>query len=851
MFIIFGTSLVSGTSIELEDRMIVTSPGNGTNVYKSQLPLLEGGKRYHVEALVMRDVSSSLGGLKVSLIAQNPQNTLAITLPVASTGQWSKLITSFQAPADLKTSVISAYIVSSSKGSTTKVKELDIGEHLLVKGKGLSNFSYERKTLYLQPQTTYTFSCDMKRGVNSSVNGGSVAIFHRNGSVWTNLLETTTPLDGQWHSIEATFTTPQVNSGEYYLYIYNKYAAVNSVVELRRDRFDQHVEVVGTGGFEYKSFNLDLKLNRKYDISYDFMRSIDSGNDGSVKLFNRHNGSLTLLSSNTVSKDGTFYPVADSFDTLNVMDQSLLYVYNKYASVGSKTVLRNPVVTNGFDRAFTNIETSHFEHNDAEVLIDSLFTPDVNPVAHGPDFNNERDIYGYKPRFMPGEVYFDRENRPWIRTTYLKVSGTTTIRDNTLPSYIQTLDNDGRWVVYKIEQILRDNGFNNVNDGDVVKSQWSPHTRIISDKAGNTYTLVVAKGKSYLLYLANDSETWKAYALPNDSYAATSILEPTDTYSETASAPLIIRYYGGTFFFIEIDAAGNLTQSNIVDFGIGHSEEPSLNPQHSGAGPATVVTDDYVYVAYCTLESPNGIDDGTPQYFRSYNRTSGQMSNSVFLGFGDNPYTETPDNHNGPSLIVDDAGKLILLSGAHQDELFTYTTNAPVLGFDQNGVDPSLTNSWGSAVSIYDKYQWDAGLTYLGFLKDQVGQDGWCLATRDLSRRDGTMRRTLAIIQNGVELGDIVVPDWSRYSIFYHRLTQDKLGRLFLSYFSFTSQMEGADRDAYINKWPETYDATTDTLSLCKHDPVILVSDDFGLTWRFAKTEDFLNGMHNEIHTLQ
>ena len=66
------------------------------------------------------------------------------------------------------------------------------------------------------------------------------------------------------------------------------------------------------------------------------------------------------------------------------------------------------------------------------------------------------------------------------------------------------------------------------------------------------------------------------------------------------------------------------------------------------------------------------------------------------------------------------------------------------------------------------------------------------------------------------------------YSIYYHKLTVDRLGRLYLSYSHWTSDT------TYQDEFPGRYE----------HRAVV-VSHDGGARWKLAETADFEAGIHN------
>ena len=69
------------------------------------------------------------------------------------------------------------------------------------------------------------------------------------------------------------------------------------------------------------------------------------------------------------------------------------------------------------------------------------------------------------------------------------------------------------------------------------------------------------------------------------------------------------------------------------------------------------------------------------------------------------------------------------------------------------------------------------------------------------------------------------MPPVPGYSIYYHKLTLDRRGRLYLSYNHWTDH-------AYQQDWPELY-----------HNRALVVSDDGGRSWRLAVTRDFVSAV--------
>jgi len=401
--------------------------------------------------------------------------------------------------------------------------------------------------------------------------------------------------------------------------------------------------------------------------------------------------------------------------------------------------------------------------------------------------------------------------------------------------------------VHSLEQAVRevDPGF----DGTVGQGVWAGETRVVCDRAGDLYTVVTAKRRTLLLHLRPGAAKWAAYEL---AHLSRPTLEAADTYGEQTRPPVIVAQYGGLFIDVRKGPEGTLEVSQPIRF----APKPAfLNPGHSGAGPSAARVGTRTYLVYGLAEAQKDKDGktipGTPQYVVTYDHERRTVSEPILLGFGRNCYTPKPDGHNGPAIVADSQGILHVVLGAHQDHLWYVHSKV------QN---PSSPDDWTEPEALGLKRRYDCGLTYTALVIDS--KDTLHLVTRNLSRgldANGnvlppgqknmkSMMRTLdyfrAARQNDgtwkwEERGPLVVPLWHPgYSIFYHRLTLDQTGRLFLSYYYYAMQLSDEAKAAYRAKWPEEV-KDGQKVKPAAHDPVILVSEDGGDTWRIAVTDDF------------
>jgi hypothetical protein len=252
---------------------------------------------------------------------------------------------------------------------------------------------------------------------------------------------------------------------------------------------------------------------------------------------------------------------------------------------------------------------------------------------------------------------------------------------------------------------------------------------------------------------------------------------------------------------------------------------------------------------------------GTPQYVVYYDHENSTVSTPVLLGFGQNPYTPKPDNHNCPAIVADSHGYLHVVLGAHQHN-FWYVRS--------RSASPETRDDWTVPEALGFRRRYDCGLTYVALAVDS--QDRLHLVARNMSRgyaADGTplpaeemnaesMMRTLDYLRatpeadgswSWEELGALVMPLWHRaYSIFYHKLSVDRRDRLFLTYSYFAAQLPDDAVAAYRAKWPDEKvpEPPPKGMWMRPHDPAILLSEDGGTTWRLALTPDFLDGIKTD-----
>lgn len=514
---------------------------------------------------------------------------------------------------------------------------------------------------------------------------------------------------------------------------------------------------------------------------------------------------------------------------------------------------------------------SPFDHGGAELDASAapLVRPNDAPIIHQAHYRGERELLGYRPRFMPtSAVAFGPDNRPYIRATRPDVE----MGDGSEDGLLQTLDARGEWRAYPITRAIRRAyaGWS----GTYATGVRAYDTRVVCDRGGDVYTVVrlsTPKPQRVLIHLPCSTNEGNLLQLPFGGR-----LEATDRCLDRSLPPMLVGHHEGRLAFCELRrlAGLGLEATAPIPFSPGGC---GLNPAHSGAGPVVARVGARSYFVYAAntpvpnrgeringvpfdgkalREAADGLNHpGTAQYVVWYDHDTGTLGEPVLLGFGQNCYTPKPDVHNGPAIVADSDGCLHAVLGAHQHHFWYVRSKVR---------EPQVRTDWTAAVPLGHRRRYDCGLTYVALAID--GRDTLHLVGRNLSRGHDpkgrplpademnaqSMMRTLDYLRarrqaDGTwrweEKGALVMPLWHRaYSIFYHKLAIDRRDRLFLTYSYYADQLSEEAAAAYRRKWPAE-EQREDRIRPRPHDPVILMSDDGGDTWRLALTKDFVAGV--------
>lgn len=405
-------------------------------------------------------------------------------------------------------------------------------------------------------------------------------------------------------------------------------------------------------------------------------------------------------------------------------------------------------------------------------------------------YRHENDLFGHAPDIpSDGQLYFDLHNRPYMVTA----AGLATLRD-------------GRWVVTRPPGV----------SGTLC-------SKIAFDRDNALYVLARTASGPAMLRSADGGNTFEACAIPGrpegggafdlEEFTGHNVPDgppPFVRFTRTAKdAKVFWRSIHDLDLFLPAREGGRLTMDGPVTV----SRNCIGLAAHSGIPSSVVSRGDKVHVVWGEATDPQSPGPGVPAFVATYDRAARRLGTPAPVGCGAPPN----DIHNSPSIAMDGGGGLHALAGTH-GRPFPYAAS----------VEP---NDAGGGWTLTAPKGDEPGQTYIGMV---CGPDGTLHAAFRMWRRGiepfpASIHATLACQrkrpgQPWEAPRVLVVPPFSEYSVFYHRLTIDRKGRLFLSY------------DCWSTHWFYRND-------LPGRRRTMLMSSDGGETWKLAQLEDLLQAV--------
>ncbi len=438
---------------------------------------------------------------------------------------------------------------------------------------------------------------------------------------------------------------------------------------------------------------------------------------------------------------------------------------------------------------------SPWEHYGTELTSSPIVVPESSPIVYPGYYTREREIYGYRPRFMPAKVSFDKNNRPYMFTSVHptnKYDGNQSATDSfftTEKFYIQTLNDSGNWIVYDVSGMLRELfGYSPYANPLIAGGMKHKENVVFSDDGKTVYfSLYDATRSRKTIIYSDDMFSTIKYTDIVAVGIGTAMLEAFDTFSSSERyLPTVCNSYRGSSAYVPVtlyglvkDPMGNIVWNDSVV--VSDADYGDLAPLHSGVMNVTVTVGDTVHCVWFD-NTKQLMTDHTDQYYSNYNRTTGAVTAPVYLGstFGNwydsDPYTVPTDTHNGPVITVDrDKTIHVVLGGHHSQSIYRCSTDGG------RSWSPSYNLPGGNSVN-----------TYPAVITDRDGAVHLVYRCSISGRRLAYSRKKSG--QDWQDMGALVIPHWAGHGQYHHNITVDRLGRLFITYWYSATSSSGLQR---------------------------------------------------------
>ncbi len=422
------------------------------------------------------------------------------------------------------------------------------------------------------------------------------------------------------------------------------------------------------------------------------------------------------------------------------------------------------------------------------------------PIVLHP-YQHENAQFGYRPQYPSDwEMYFDLNNRPMTRTG----TGFAVLRD------------DG-WTTSTFPQSVRlaDNGAPASDRSFAVNRST---TKIAFDRDNDIYLLDNSDHKATLLHSGDGGLTFTAYDLGQSGALD---IEQFTGHNVPDGPPPMLRsistqardpdHFWRSVSSLELILAEKHDGKLRIDKPILIAEDSLGLGSHSGLATSVVSHGSKVHVIWGVATDPNAPGPGVPTYVVTYDREKQQFDGKpVLIGYGAPPN----DGHNRPCILIDSKGYLHAMTGTH---------NAP-FQYARSLQPNTAHGGWTEAQSLGEGLR----QTYVGLV---CGTNDtlhlvyrlWCDDQKPYPQAVFA-QLTHQRKPSGKPWEPprpLVIPPFSEYSVFYHRLNIDRDGRIFICYDYWSTFW------FYRNDQPDNHRAT-------------IFSSDGGRSWKLACDDDLI-----------
>jgi hypothetical protein len=373
------------------------------------------------------------------------------------------------------------------------------------------------------------------------------------------------------------------------------------------------------------------------------------------------------------------------------------------------------------------------------------------PLVYKP-YQHENEQFAYTPDYPNNnQIYFATDNQPYIQTD----DGVLSVKDGKWEA-IDTVDGERyRGATSKV-------AFGQNGEVCLLGRSSEGVAYLYSTDGGNTFAatpIPVGEGKRQQW----DIEQFAGHNIPAGPApflraTETGVYDPKNFW----------RHENDLELFLPSVVDGKV----VVGDPILLATEAIGISSHSGIPSAMASRGDRVHIVWGEATPPDGDEPGVPAYVATYDRKEGRLlGEKAFVGFG----PPANDVHNTPSLVIDSQGYLHTLTGTH-GQPFAYAKS----------LEPDTAHGGFTEPELVEE---ELRSTYIGFVCDP--DDTLHLVFRTW-KTDGKYHpeshyANLAYkrkVKGGTwePMKRLAVAPFTEYSIWYHRLTIDRKGRLFVSF---------------------------------------------------------------------
>ena len=374
------------------------------------------------------------------------------------------------------------------------------------------------------------------------------------------------------------------------------------------------------------------------------------------------------------------------------------------------------------------------------------------PIVLKP-YLHENEQFGYLPDYpVLNQMYFDPGNRPFV-----SLSGT-------LAAW-----RDSGWAMHDLSQAVR---------GPAGTACSARTSKVAFDRNGDVYLLATRDRQPVYMHSTDGGESFGCAAIPGGGGFD---IEQFSGHNVPADPPPFVRFTRTAkdpkLRWRSVNDLALFTPAKTADGQVAVGDPIMISRKciglsaHSGIPSSVVSRGSKVHVAWGEATDPEEKVPGVPTYVATYDRETKELGNPVLIGHG----PPANDVHNSPCITMDSKGYLHVLVGTH-GRAFKYARSLEPN--DANGgwteaedVGPGLRQTYVGLVCDKDdtlhlvfRLWQDAGKYY---------PTGYYAALAHMRKRPG---------EPWSEPRPLLIAPFSEYSIYYHRLTIDRRGRLFLSY---------------------------------------------------------------------